>query len=477
MAVGAGPVRLVSGVSSRRALSAALLRILKAATASKLRLLFGQDHQYGIQPTKDGQYALNGLTVSNKLVTDTKCQGRTGSSDNPKGQHGQPNRTRSNQAQNRSVNVADSKHKGLERSSNQGTRYNGQLGGKGSDKAQDWTIVTGGFPCQPFSAAGRRKGTADDRYQWPNMFEVIRNTSPEWVIAENVRGLVTWNDGLVLETVCADLESEGYEVQPFIIPAVAVGAPHRRDRVWIIGHNADTRCQQRQQRVNATLRPEAQEQRWQERQYPDWSRNWQEVAFATCNDTIYDGLPTWLDGVIRGNGGLNGTESETVTRQDVCDLYAAFQSEDFRAAFGRCYKVRNTEVLLEVLRQLSEDTETTERNFQLDGTSFTEDYVRQMQQQAATRRPSSEWERNRQSAAKYTDAMPQLSRSSTLEIAKAWYCVRLVQQSIIMEPIDNGEIKLSASAHRQNSLKAYGNGIVHQVATEILRAVKEQQEV
>jgi site-specific DNA-cytosine methylase len=68
------------------------------------------------------------------------------------------------------------------------------------------------------------------------MFEVIRNTKPEWVIAENVRGLVTWNDGLVLETVCADLEAEGYEVQPFIIPAVAVGAPHRSDRVWIIGH-------------------------------------------------------------------------------------------------------------------------------------------------------------------------------------------------------------------------------------------------
>lgn len=98
-------------------------------------------------------------------------------------------------------------------------------------------ILTGGFPCQPFSQAGRRKGTADNRYLWPEMFRVIQLTNPTWVIAENVRGLVTWNDGLVLEQVCADLESEGYEVQPLIIPAVAVNAPHRRDRIWFIAFN------------------------------------------------------------------------------------------------------------------------------------------------------------------------------------------------------------------------------------------------
>jgi len=97
-------------------------------------------------------------------------------------------------------------------------------------------ILTGGFPCQPFSQAGRRKGTADDRYLWPEMFRVICATKPQWVIAENVRGLVTWNEGMVLEQVCSDLESEGYEVQPFIIPAVAVNAPHRRDRIWIVAH-------------------------------------------------------------------------------------------------------------------------------------------------------------------------------------------------------------------------------------------------
>lgn len=117
-----------------------------------------------------------------------------------------------------------------------------------SDENETLTILTGGFPCQPFSHAVRRKGTADDRYQWPNMFRVIQNVKPDWVIAENVRGLITWNEGMVFEQVCTDLESEGYEVQPFIIPACAVNAPHRRDRVWIIAHRTDSRAKGLQKR-------------------------------------------------------------------------------------------------------------------------------------------------------------------------------------------------------------------------------------
>ena len=162
-----------------------------------------------------------------------------------------------------------------------------------------FTIVTGGFPCQPFSHAGRRKGTADDRYQWPNMFAVIRNVKPEWVIAENVRGLVTWNDGLVLETVCADLESEGYEVQPFIIPAVAVNAPHRRDRVWIIASrnsvNGRPQASDKGKAGKESGNGISQKTDWVFKvdDY-DWNRPWQEVAFATCDDSVDDGLREWL---------------------------------------------------------------------------------------------------------------------------------------------------------------------------------------
>ena len=133
-------------------------------------------------------------------------------------------------------------------------------------------ILTGGFPCQPFSSAGRRLGADDDRYLWPEMLRVIRQIQPTFVIGENVAGILSMvqpgeevkvgsttslfeeNDdiyqkkqGFVVETVCSDLEREGYSVQPFVIPACAVGAPHRRDRVWIVAHRTDTGAESLQQ--------------------------------------------------------------------------------------------------------------------------------------------------------------------------------------------------------------------------------------
>jgi DNA (cytosine-5)-methyltransferase 1 len=98
-------------------------------------------------------------------------------------------------------------------------------------------ILSGGFPCQPFSVAGKRKGSEDERHLWPQMLRVIGECQPRWVVGENVRGLVNWSEGLVFETCCSDLEALGYSVQSFIIPACATGAPHRRDRVWIVAHN------------------------------------------------------------------------------------------------------------------------------------------------------------------------------------------------------------------------------------------------
>lgn len=98
-------------------------------------------------------------------------------------------------------------------------------------------ILTGGFPCQPFSSAGKRKGTADERHLWPEMLRVIREVSPRYVVGENVRGLLNWSGGLVFEEVCADLENEGYEVTPYLLPACGKNAPHRRDRIWFIAHS------------------------------------------------------------------------------------------------------------------------------------------------------------------------------------------------------------------------------------------------
>jgi len=98
-------------------------------------------------------------------------------------------------------------------------------------------ILTGGFPCQPFSLAGKRKGTDDERYLWGEMLRAIQEIKPTFVIAENVFGITNIDGGLVFQQVCLDLENEGYEVQPFIIPACAKNAPHRRDRCWFVAFN------------------------------------------------------------------------------------------------------------------------------------------------------------------------------------------------------------------------------------------------
>ena len=108
---------------------------------------------------------------------------------------------------------------------------------KGERYAAD--VVTGGFPCQPFSVAGKRKSTADDRYLWDEMLRVIRETKPRWVIGENVEGIVNINEGMVLRQVLNDLENEGFKSQCIIIPASGIGAWHQRKRIWIVGANVE----------------------------------------------------------------------------------------------------------------------------------------------------------------------------------------------------------------------------------------------
>ena len=132
-------------------------------------------------------------------------------------------------------------------------------------------VLTGGFPCQPFSLAGRRNGADDNRYLWPQMLRAIRQIHPTWVVGENVNGIKTMVEScqvtqmgrtdylfeenhlyreesrFTLDKICADLEAEGYSVQPIVIPACAIGAPHRRDRVWIIAHRSDPKAETVQQ--------------------------------------------------------------------------------------------------------------------------------------------------------------------------------------------------------------------------------------
>ena len=125
-------------------------------------------------------------------------------------------------------------------------------------------IITGGFPCQPYSVAGKRRGKEDDRLLWPEMLRVIREVSPEWVVGENVFGLVNWDGGLVFDEVQSDLEAAGYEVQPFILPACGVNAPHKRERVWFVAHRTGELQQRNEARECGNKRRENVQQEYRE---------------------------------------------------------------------------------------------------------------------------------------------------------------------------------------------------------------------
>lgn len=171
-------------------------------------------------------------------------------------------------------------------------------------------LLTGGFPCQPFSCAGKRKGRDDDRFLWPEMLRVIREVHPTWVIAENVGGIFTQEQGMVFGQVLSDLENEGYEVQPFCIPACAKNAPHRRDRWWIVACLPNVERLQEQvigRMDNQFKQPDCHvadtkgvllqgfNDRQKQEQYrgSSWRKNWLEVATSFCG--MAHGVPNRVD--------------------------------------------------------------------------------------------------------------------------------------------------------------------------------------
>ena len=194
-------------------------------------------------------------------------------------------------------------------------------------------VLSGGFPCQPYSLAGKRLGKEDERHLWPEMLRAVREIKPRYIVGENVFGLVNWNGGLVFNEVQADLEAEGYEVQPYILPACGVNAPHRRDRVWFVayaggkrkwqlqttgtGHQdaqigsentcgfiqhvqdgvtADTNSQRHEKSQSATFtdRPERQ---YSETGFTGQPPGWQNFPTQSPVRCRNDGLPGGLDGI------------------------------------------------------------------------------------------------------------------------------------------------------------------------------------
>jgi DNA (cytosine-5)-methyltransferase 1 len=155
-------------------------------------------------------------------------------------------------------------------------------------------IISGGFPCQPYSTAGKRKGKEDERHLWPEMLRAIREIHPRWVVGENVLGLVNWSGGLVFHEVQTDLEAQGYEVFPYVLPACAVNAPHERYRIWFVAYSDSKRLQ----KSNCKLRqingvPKKTPSFFTGNTFAQWDiRKRSSGMLRKC-----DGLPTELDGI------------------------------------------------------------------------------------------------------------------------------------------------------------------------------------
>ena len=155
-------------------------------------------------------------------------------------------------------------------------------------------VVAGGFPCQPFSNAGLQQGKEDPRFLWPQMYRVIQECRPNWVIAENVLGLISNANGLVFEHVCTDLEREGYKVQPFVIPAAGKDSFQERKRVWIVacldGFGSE--------KNKVTSGEHFKAFRQTKKQLPGCAHfeSWfQSVRYYSELDGVVYGIPNWMD--------------------------------------------------------------------------------------------------------------------------------------------------------------------------------------
>ena len=350
-------------------------------------------------------------------------------------------------------------------------------------------VLTGGFPCQPFSLAGRRKGADDNRYLWPHMLRAIREIQPTWVVGENVAGIKTMVEScqvaklghsddifeenhiyreeskFTLDKICQDLEEAGYSVQPLVIPACAVGAPHRRDRVWIVAHRADARAetmqQGRQDGVHAA-RPSADSQ---------------------CN-----GLST------QGNGNQREGKKESQEGQDRPQPRSRRHGSGTTPSYAHGTRQRRRKNKQEPLTECSRTPNLgTRRSKRLASHSYSngshevhQDHQSQFPDGARTNSLGGQ----RHDADTISERLEGMHQSWGEESQRqclwrdlARHCEEgnwrnFPTQSPVCRgndgiPFDVDSLTISFPKWRQESIKAYGNAWVPQVAYEIFRAIEE----
>jgi DNA (cytosine-5)-methyltransferase 1 len=374
-------------------------------------------------------------------------------------------------------------------------------------------IITGGFPCQPYSQAGKRLGKEDDRHLWPEMLRVIRQVQPRWVVGENVFGLINWNDGLVFDEVQADLEAEGYEVQPYVLPAVAVNAPHRRDRVWFVayakgyGRDGGRHKQWQNTAINKRSFQQCEEQgrneirkqfkrpcknittpnsdsnglnqrnsndevkSSQRRQYAQRDVESSNIIERTTGN--WSDFPTQSPIRLRDDGfsrilyryltkEVLNEISKTSKKNRIKNLpkvWERVQSEEVWEKIRGLYSLESKDVLFQTMQLYST---RKERQSELSSFSkeFSRDLLRILQKHSEFGRTPQGQELEKQREEKYPDTMSFLPHEVALA-SKAF------EKALIR--FDNW--------WRNESIKAYGNAIVPQVAIQIFKAIEQYEQL
>ena len=325
-------------------------------------------------------------------------------------------------------------------------------------------VLTGGFPCQPFSSAGQRLGANDDRYLWPEMLRAIREIQPSFVIGENVAGILTMvqpteavkvgctpslfeeNDNIyrkeqqfVVETVCTDLEREGYSVQPFVIPACSIGAPHQRDRVWFIAQrNASNSCNARTKGM-------------QERKAEVLSSR--VITDTACSRDTTQQTYQRIEREGRSNDGQQKEWRTTSERTDGLYQLSWDSTDTMCAGFQETRRELEAERIARYIQQdglaTNSDGKRWQEVYNDDGQSEgAQKAERGAEQFSGTNRPQDWWR-------DFPTVSPVCIGNDGL-------------------PFDVSRLTISFARWRQETIKALGNSMVPQVVYELFKAIESQ---
>lgn len=340
-------------------------------------------------------------------------------------------------------------------------------------------VLTGGFPCQPFSLAGRRKGADDNRYLWPQMLRAIRQIHPTWVVGENVAGIKTMVEScqvtqmgrtdylfeenhlyreesrFTLDKICADLEAEGYSVQPIVIPACAIGAPHRRDRVWIIAH---TQCDGHSQQGHGNQRARAKKSKeGQDRPQPRSRRHGSGTT------------PSYAHGT-RQRRRKNKQEPFTE-----CSRTPNLGTRRSKRLASHSMQHRSHEVHQDHQSQFPDGARTNSLGGQRSSSHSYGNGGKTLQPSEGTERTGCKRDvqpKERSTSPEWTDRLSRLQQSGRWRNFPTQSPVCRGNDGI---PFDVDSLTISFPKWRQESIKAYGNAWVPQVAYEIFRAIEAEE--